>query len=84
MKVTIIIPCYNASAYIASSISSIQSQTLTDWEMIIVDDGSTDGSALICDEYEKKDFHKNRFSGNSPDHAFQHVGHGTGTAGCGF
>lgn len=55
MKVTIIIPCYNASAYIASSISSIQSQTLTDWEMIIVDDGSTDNSADIVQQFSNKD-----------------------------
>ncbi len=55
MKVTIIIPCYNASAYIASSISSIQSQTLTDWEMIIVDDGSLDNSADIVRSMAKDD-----------------------------
>ena len=47
MKISIITPCYNASPYIARTIQSVQSQTITDWEMIIVDDGSTDNSAEI-------------------------------------
>lgn len=47
MKVSIITPCYNAAHYIASTIQSIQRQTLTDWEYLLVDDGSTDGSAAI-------------------------------------
>lgn len=47
MKVSIITPCYNAANYIEKTIASVQQQTLTDWEMIIVDDGSTDNSADI-------------------------------------
>lgn len=47
MKVSIITPCYNAAPYIAATISSVQQQTLSDWEMIIVDDGSTDNSVEI-------------------------------------
>lgn len=43
--VSIITPCYNAERYIAETIESVLSQTYPRWEMIIVDDGSTDGSA---------------------------------------
>ena len=50
MKVTIITPCYNSAPYIATTIKSVQEQTFTDWEMIVVDDGSTDHSATIVSE----------------------------------
>ena len=45
--VSIITPCYNSASYIRQAIQSVQNQTLADWEMIIVDDGSTDNSAEI-------------------------------------
>ena len=47
--VTIIIPVYNVKDYLEKAFDSICSQTLTDWEMYLVDDGSTDGSSTICD-----------------------------------
>ena len=40
--VTIITPCYNASKYISDTIDSVINQTFTDWELIIIDDGSKD------------------------------------------
>lgn len=55
MKVSIITPCYNASAYIANTITSVQKQTLTDWEMIIVDDGSTDNSVAVVKDIAIED-----------------------------
>ena len=55
MKVSIITPCYNAADYIASSIISVQSQTCSDWEMIIVDDGSTDNSVDIIKDFSQSD-----------------------------
>ena len=55
MKVSIITPCYNAATYIQATIQSIQQQTLTDWELLVVDDGSTDNSPNILKEYSKKD-----------------------------
>ena len=47
MKVSIITPCYNAAPYIQRTIASVQAQTISDWEMIIIDDGSTDNSVSI-------------------------------------
>lgn len=42
--VSIIMPCYNAAAHLPASVGSVQAQTHTDWELVIVDDGSTDDS----------------------------------------
>ena len=47
--VTIIVPVYNMKDYLEKSFDSIYSQTLTDWELYLVDDGSTDGSSTLCD-----------------------------------
>lgn len=53
--VSIITPCYNAERYISETINSVLKQTYDDWEMIIVDDCSTDNSATIIQGYAKKD-----------------------------
>ena len=55
MTVSIITPCYRAESTIAQTIESVIAQTFTDWEMIIVDDASDDGSARIIKEYCQKD-----------------------------
>lgn len=52
---SIIIPVYNVAPYLRECLDSILSQTFTDWEAICVDDGSTDGSEEILDEYKTKD-----------------------------
>ena len=54
-KISIIIPVYNVEKYIDECLKSIQGQTYTNWEAIIVDDGSTDLSGKICDQYADKD-----------------------------
>lgn len=54
-KVSIIVPVYNVSAYLAECLDSIHGQTLQDWEAILVDDGSTDTSGTICDDYAARD-----------------------------
>lgn len=51
MKVSIITPVYNAEKHIHRCIKSIISQTYTDYELILIDDGSTDSSSSICDTY---------------------------------
>lgn len=53
--VSVVIPCYNASAFIAQTIESVINQTYQNWEMIIVDDCSTDNSAEIIKRYASAD-----------------------------
>lgn len=63
MSISIIIPVYNTEAYLPACLDSILSQHFTDFEVLLVDDGSRDGSGTICDAYAAKDsrvrvFHK--------------------------
>lgn len=55
MEVSVIIPIYNSSSYLEECLKSIAEQTFQSWECILVDDGSTDGSGEICDEWSIKD-----------------------------
>lgn len=54
-KFSVIIPVYNAARYLCECLDSVVAQTFTDWEAICVDDGSTDESGAILDEYAAKD-----------------------------
>jgi len=54
-KVSVVIPVYNVEAYLSRCVDSVLSQTLADLQIILVDDGSPDGSPAICDDYAKKD-----------------------------
>ena len=54
-KVSIIIPVYNAEKFIGETIESVISQTYTDWEMLILNDRSTDSSYEIIQKYAQKD-----------------------------
>ena len=54
-KISIVVPVYNVKRYLAQCIESMINQTLNDIEIILVDDGSTDGSGEMCDEYAQRD-----------------------------
>lgn len=61
--ISVIVPVYNVEKYLHCCVDSILAQTFSDIEVLLVDDGSTDGSGAICDEYAQKDsrvrvFHK--------------------------
>lgn len=63
MKVSVIIPVYNAEKYLRVCLDSISRQTYTDFDAVVVDDGSTDNSGIICDKFAARDgrfrvFHK--------------------------
>ena len=55
IKVSVIVPVYNVKKYLAKCLDSIIAQTLKDIEIICVNDGSTDGSDKVLEEYKKKD-----------------------------
>lgn len=55
MNISIIIPVYNTSKFLTTCIESILSQSYLDYEVILIDDGSTDNSGSICDSFLKKD-----------------------------
>ena len=55
-RVSIIIPVYNAGAYLERSLKSICEQSFSNLEIILVDDGSTDDSPGLCDEWALKDY----------------------------
>lgn len=54
-EITIVVPVYNVEKYVAKCIDSILAQTFQDLEILLVNDGSTDNSAEICEKYAKKD-----------------------------
>ena len=54
-SISVIVPVYNAEQYIRRCVDSILNQTYTDFELILVDDGSKDKSPQICDEYASQD-----------------------------
>lgn len=53
--VSVIVPVYNCESFLKKCISSIINQSYTDLEIILVDDGSTDNSGMICDSFREKD-----------------------------
>ena len=54
-KISVIVPVYNVEMYLSQCINSILEQTFSDFEILLIDDGSTDNSGIICDEFVKKD-----------------------------
>jgi glycosyltransferase involved in cell wall biosynthesis len=54
-KISVIVPVYNARRWLPHCVCSVVQQSVTDWELILVDDGSTDGSNKMCDDYAATD-----------------------------
>lgn len=54
MTLSIVVPVYNVEKHLVRCIESVTSQGLVDYEVILVDDGATDGSAMLCDELEQR------------------------------
>ncbi|MBO4213123.1 MAG: glycosyltransferase, partial [Clostridia bacterium] len=54
-KLSVIMPVYNTAKFLERSINSVLNQTFTDFELILVNDGSKDNSLDVCREFEKKD-----------------------------
>ena len=55
IKVSVIMPVYNSKEYMEEAINSILIQSMKEFELILVDDGSTDGSSEVCDAFAEKD-----------------------------
>ena len=53
--ISIIIPVYNAEKYLEQCVASLVAQSDTNWEAVLVDDGSKDVSGLLCDDFARKD-----------------------------
>lgn len=55
MKLSIIVPVYNIAPYLNDCVQSVLAQSFQDWELVLVNDGSTDQSPVLCEEWAKKD-----------------------------
>mgnify|MGYP001039149467 CR=1 FL=1 len=69
-SISVIVPVYQAEKFLRDCVESVRRQTFSDWELLLVDDGCTDGSPALCDELAREDdrirvFHKERNSGVS-------------------
>lgn len=53
--VSVVMPVYNAQAYLAEAIESVQTQTVSDWELLVIDDGSSDESVQIARSFAQQD-----------------------------
>lgn len=79
--ITVIIPVYNVEKYLKECVESVLNQTYKDLEIILIDDGSNDGSGEICDEYAKIDerikvIHKENAGLSSARNAGIEIAHG--------
>ena len=52
---SVLIPAYNVEGYLTECLDGVLRQTFLDWEAVVIDDGSTDGTGGICDRFARKD-----------------------------
>ena len=79
--ISVIVPVYQAEALLPQCVESVLAQTFSDWELLLIDDGSRDGSPTLCDGYAARDprirvFHKQRRRVHRPKSGAG-AGHGT-------
>ena len=74
-KVSIVVPVYNMQKYLAACIKSLKAQTLSDLEIILVDDGSSDNSPALCDAYAQRAQRYALHPRGHHEHAQPQVGH---------
>ena len=55
VTISVIVPVYNSELFLDRCLSSVLSQTFVDFEVLLINDGSTDSSVTICERYEKED-----------------------------
>lgn len=53
-KISVVVPVYNGEKYLGQCVDGILAQSFRDFELILLDDGSPDGSGAICDRYAEK------------------------------
>jgi teichuronic acid biosynthesis glycosyltransferase TuaG len=68
-RVSVIIPAYNAEAYIAEAVRSVEAQTYLDWEVVVCDDGSTDGTADVVGRFGERVKHVRNARNSGPAEA---------------
>lgn len=54
-KISVVVPVYNVEKYLCECVDSVIAQSFGEWELLLIDDGSSDRSGVICDEYAAKD-----------------------------
>ena len=69
-SISVIIPVYQAEAFLKPCVESVLKQTFSDWELLLIDDGCTDGSPALCDDFAASDdrvrvIHKEKNAGVS-------------------
>jgi teichuronic acid biosynthesis glycosyltransferase TuaG len=66
--VSVIMPVLNQEAWLGAAIDSVRSQRLTDWELLIIDDGSTDSSPAVAERYAAQDADRIRILSTAANH----------------
>lgn len=79
-RVSIIVPCYNGENLLEETVQSVLSQTFPDWELILINDGSTDGTGRLIDAIRRRDEARIRVAHTANQGISRTRNHGTGLA----